>query len=88
MLRIVSQNRNVDLPYEQAALEIDMDTALDKFVVRAYCGEDTEATMGIYSTKERAILAMAKLRGTYLDCNNDYHGFVTNDVFLFPPDKE
>lgn len=56
-MRIISQNGNVDLPYEKALIFHAMETVL------ARCeGYDKEIVLGEYSSMEKAYKAMKMLR--------------------------
>lgn len=56
-MRIISQNSNVDLPYEKALIFHAMETVL------ARCeGYDKEIVLGEYSSMEKAYKAMEMLR--------------------------
>ena len=58
-MRVISQNGNVDLPYENVVVFKVNNT------VMARC-DGFEYTLGAYSTKENAIKAMEMLRETYV----------------------
>ena len=68
-MRIISQNGNVDLPYEKALVFHAMETVL------ARCeGYDKEIVLGEYSSMEKAYKAMEMLRERYTDnifCRED-----------------
>ena len=59
-MRVISQNGNVDLPYEKALIFHATETVL------ARCeGYDKEIVLGEYSSMEKAYKAMEMLRETY-----------------------
>lgn len=59
-MRIISQNGNVDLPYEKTLIFHAMETVL------ARCeGYDKEIVLGEYSSMEKAYKAMEMLREQY-----------------------
>lgn len=59
-MRIISQNGNVDLPYEKTLIFHAMETVL------ARCeGYDKEIVLGEYSSMEKAYKAMKMLREQY-----------------------
>lgn len=59
-MRIISQNSNVDLPYEKTLIFHAMETVL------ARCeGYDKEIVLGEYSSMEKAYKAMEMLREQY-----------------------
>lgn len=77
-MRLISQNGNVDLPYENTVLLHNMD-----YVVAQY--DRKEYVMGKYSSEEKAHKVMEMLRGAYM-C----YATVRSDggVFRFPKDEE
>ena len=95
-MRIISQNGNVDLPYEKALVFHAMETVL------ARCeGYDKEIVLGEYSSQEKAYKAMEMLREQYgkhyfgqggaMATANYYvpaFGFIPPKVFQFPQDSE
>ena len=58
-MRVISQHGNVDLPYEQIVVRIEMEyvMAVDK---------EKEYVLGKYSSDEKAIKAMEMLREAYV----------------------
>ena len=85
-MRLVSQNGNVDIPYDKAVLLHAQD------YVMARVG-DKEYLMGEYSSMKKSYKAMEMVRKRYLDYldvkfetfwySNDYP-----KVFQFPADEE
>lgn len=74
-MRIISQNGNVDLPYEKALIFHATETVL------ARCeGYDKEIVLGEYSSMEKAYKAMEMLRDAYNN-NEFYHHTATTDDF-------
>lgn len=90
-MRLVSQNGNVDIPYEQAHILCNMEC------VMARVG-DYEYILGKYSDKDKALKVMEMLRDCYLGKDCGYHTengvlyHLRNDfettVFKFPADEE
>lgn len=90
-MRLVSQNGNVDIPYEQAHILCNMECVMAR--VGNY-----EYTLGKYSDKDKALKVMEMLRNAYTGKNCGYHtehgvcyhsrnDFETK-VFKFPDDSE
>ena len=71
-MRLVSQNGNVDIPYEQAHILCNMECVIARV-------GDYEYTLGKYLYKSKALKVMEMLR----DKN-----FWDKDVFKFPTDSE
>lgn len=87
-MRVVSQNGNVDLPYEQ----IDVCHATENVVA---LHNEKQYVLGSYSSQEKAYKAMKMLRETYLlkaevhsDYNHHHYKVALNKVFQFPQDNE
>ena len=78
-MRLVSQNGNVDIPYEQAHILCNMEC------VMARVG-DYEYTLGKYSNMNKALKVMEMLRKEYLETVYDYR--TRPKVFKFPADEE
>ena len=57
-MRVISQHGNVDLPYEQIVVRIEME-----YVMGVY--KEKEYVLGKYSSDDKAIKAMEMLRETY-----------------------
>lgn len=72
-MRVISQDGNVDLPYEQIVVCHAMESA-----VAMHNGE--KYVLGEYSSKEKAYKAMEMLRKAYED-NAFYHYMSTTDTF-------
>lgn len=77
-MRLISQNGNVDLPYENTVLLHNME-----YVIAKHDGK--EYVMGKYSCKEKVYKVMDMLCGMYM-C----YATVRSDggVFRFPKDEE
>lgn len=90
-MRVISQDRTIDVPYENFAFGITLDnyiSAVMDTVVRP-----TEVVNGImakYSSREKALKAMEMLRKAWLGESVEFeNGFYhKNCVFLFPTDDE
>ena len=57
-MRVISQHGNVDLPYEQIVVRIEME-----YVMAVY--KEKEYVLGKYSSDDKAIKAMEMLREQY-----------------------
>lgn len=77
-MRLVSQNGNVDIPYDKAILLHAQD------YVMARIG-DKEYLMGEYSSMEKSYRAMEMLRITYL--NNEYYKSLCNGIAIPLPNN-
>lgn len=78
-MRLVSQNGNVDIPYNKAILLHAQD------YVMARIG-DKEYLMGEYSSMEKSYKAMEIMQKQFLDYCCNYHS--QSGVFYFPKDEE
>ena len=78
-MRLISQNGNVDIPYEQAHILCNMEC-----VMARVC--DYEYTLGKYSDKSKALKVMEMLREEYLETVYDYR--TKPKVFQFPKDED
>ncbi len=81
-MRIISQDGDVDLPYESAVV------IREEWIIRANV-KNRAFCMGVYSTSEKALAVMEELRKKYedRDCWNAYF-YDYPKVFRFPPDGE
>lgn len=93
-MRVISQSGNVDLPYEQIAVRIEME-----YVMAVH--KEKEYVLGKYSSDDKAVKAMEMLRETYLSrmeldggydavngCYVQPNFWVLPKVFQFPQDDE
>ena len=78
-MRLVSQNGNVDIPYDKAILLHAQD------YVMARIG-DKDYLMGEYSSMEKSYRAMEIMQKQFLDYCCNYHS--QSGVFYFPKDEE
>ena len=78
-MRLVSQNGNVDIPYNKAILLHAQD------YVMARIG-DKDYLMGEYSSMEKSYKAMEIMQKQFLDYCCNYHS--QSGVFYFPKDSE
>ena len=78
-MRLVSQNGNVDIPYDKAILLHAQD------YVMARIG-DKDYLMGEYSSMEKSYKAMEIMQKQFLDYCCNYHS--QSGVFYFPKDSE
>ena len=84
-MRLISQDRIIDVPYEQASIEVngrDIYCGYSSIITR-HC---TGRCFAEYSTKAKAIKAMEMLRKEYLETVYDYR--TKPKVFQFPKDEE
>lgn len=87
-MRIISQDKEFDLPYEETTIQAFEDGTVAAFSL-TYLESAASITMAEYSTKEKAIKAMEM-------CREKYQGFFTKGncmfdhpkVFRFPADDE
>lgn len=80
-MRIISQNKKLDAPYEVATLRIV--SANKEYCVLA-CTQNMDYEIAFYSTKEKAIKAMEMCREYY-----DSIFFEPNsEIFQFPAEEE
>lgn len=78
-MRLISQNGNVDIPYDKAVLLHAQD------YVMARVG-DKDYLMGEYSSMEKSYKAMEIMQKQFLDYCCNYHS--QSGVFYFPKDTE
>lgn len=92
-MRIISQNGEVDFPYEQFVVAIDATTKTSILAFPASVADDTYFNLAEYSTKEKAEKAMKMLRAEYVNfqetksINGSYFAFNYPRVFRFPYDS-
>lgn len=75
IMRVISQNERLDLPYENIVVEI-MDS-----VIVAYTPMTNPLRMAQYKSQEKAEKAMQML-------HNCYQGALPNTIFRFPQEDE
>lgn len=78
-MRLISQDGNVDIPYDKAILL----HAQDYVMVRI---GDKDYLMGEYSSMEKSYKAMEIMQKQFLDYCCNYHS--QSGVFYFPKDTE
>ena len=99
-MRIISQDKEFDLPYEETTIQVFGNGTIAAFSLTDL-GNDDFITMAKYSTKEKAIKAMKMCREKYLsrmELEGGYdivHGcyvqpnyWVLPKVFQFPKEEE
>lgn len=99
-MRIISQDKEFDLPYEETTIQVFANGTIAAFSLTDL-GNDDFITMAKYSTKEKAIKAMEMCREKYLsrmELDGGYdivHGcyvqpnyWVLPKVFQFPKEEE
>ena len=68
-MRVISQNGMVDVPYENVALTVDKS---DEYVIHGHTAyEDKACLLAKYSTEEKALKVMERLRKAYI--NHEYY---------------
>ena len=93
-MRVVSQNGQIDVPYERYTIWCYKDQYLDIYHI-ACDSETSYRGLADYSTEEKAIKAMEMLREKYLENSKMYTGSAWTceivslaKVFQFPQDNE
>lgn len=82
-MRIISQDKEFDLPYEETTIQVFGNGTIAAFSLTDL-GNDDFITMAKYSTKEKAIKAMEMCREYY-----DSIFFEPNsEIFQFPAEEE
>ena len=82
-MRVISQDRTIDVPYDYFSLSMSSGKYKDVEVACIYChnlSSPNGTKLAEYSTKEKAIKAMEMLRKVYED-NEFYHYMSTTDTF-------
>ena len=72
-MRVISQDGNVDLPYEQIVVRSEME-----YVMAVY--KEKEYVLGKYSSEDKTVNAMEMLREAYNN-NEFYHCTATTNTF-------
>lgn len=99
-MRIISQDKEFDLPYEETTIQVFGNGTIAAFSLTDL-GNDDFITMAKYSTKEKAIKAMEMCREKYLSrmeldggydvvngCYAQPNYWVLPKVFQFPKEEE
>lgn len=99
-MRIISQDKEFDLPYEETTIQAFEDGTVAAFSLTDL-ESDASITMAEYSTKEKAIKAMEMCREKYLSrmeleggydvvngCYVQPNYWVLPKVFQFPKEEE
>lgn len=77
-MRLISQTRDIDVPYESSAI-----ARADGLIVAYSANYDSnKIVMGMYSTEEKAKKVMKRLHNIYAEFT------IANIVFRFPEDDE
>lgn len=88
-MRVISQDGNFDVHYENATLEI-----YDSNSIFAYTDATQPRQMAKYSSREKALKAMEMLLTTYTnfqtykDNRGNYFAFNYPKIFRFPTDED
>ena len=72
-MRVISQHKGSDLPYEQIVVRSEME-----YVMAVY--KEKEYVLGKYSSEEKAVKSLAMLREAYNN-NEFYHRTATTNTF-------
>lgn len=84
-MRLISQNRNVDVSYENVSL-IHKDNEIVAITNHNTPNGVYEFTMGKYSTKEKAYKVMEMVKNIYM--NGNIIGRTISNIFIFPKDED
>ena len=92
-MRVISQDRTIDVPYDYFSLSIASGKYEDVEVKYIYChnlSSPNGTKLAKYSSREKALKAMEMLRKAWLAESVEFeNGFCNkNCVFLFPADDE
>lgn len=89
-MRLVSQDGNIDVPYEMSALSTGITYDKAVIYIRSKLLDEKPCVFAVYSNKCKALKAMESLRKTY--SKNPNYGaevdFFEDLVFQFPKDDE
>lgn len=87
-MRVISQDRNMDYPYDKSV--VFLDPYNENNVEIQLAGDKECLILGKYSTKEKALKVMELLREAWLGESVEFeNGFYhKNCVFRFPADDE
>ena len=82
-MRIISQNRKFDLPYENLAIFVEYENVIARF-------ENERYLLGQYSSEAKAIKAMEMLRKAWIKGTVEFEDGIyhRNIIFQFPKDSE
>lgn len=81
-MRLISQNGKYDIPYEHSILSFAKrrkntlsPPILEEFeyYIEAYLNIDNKYTMGVYSTKKKALEVMEEIRNEYVNCEFSWY---------------
>ena len=92
-MRIISQNRKIDVPYDYFSLSLASGKYKDVEVAYIYChnlSSPNGTKLAEYSTKAKAIKAMEALRETWINETVEFEDGIYNRniIFRFPKDSE
>lgn len=82
-MRVISQDGNFDLPYENLAIFFEYENVIARF-------ENERHLLARYSTEAKAIKAMEMLRKAWINGTIEFtHGiYHRNIIFQFPQDDD
>lgn len=82
-MRVISQDGNFDLPYENLAIFIEYENVIARF-------ENERHLLAQYSSEAKAIKAMEMLRETWINETVEFEDGIyhRNIIFRFPKDSE
>lgn len=82
-MRVISQDGNFDLPYENLAIFVEYENVIARF-------ENERHLLAQYSSEAKAIKAMEMLRETWINETVEFEDGIyhRNIIFRFPKDSE
>lgn len=83
-MRILSQNRCIDVPYDNVVLIIE-DYRGKYAIIANHIYKDVDFLMGVFDSKEEAMSVMGLIRECYLSCKNGNYDY--NCVSIIPEVK-
>ena len=92
-MRVISQDRTIDVPYDYFSLSVASGKYEDVEVAYIYChnlSSPNGTKLAKYSTKEKAIKAMEMLREAWINETVEFEDGIyhRNIIFRFPQDDE
>ena len=92
-MRLISQNGEIDVPYEKVILGICDQNNGQEYVIYAYHDSPRPLFIATYSNTDKALKVMEMLREKYLEyctARTSEYWFAFNNpkVFKFPADEE
>ena len=94
-MRLISQNGEIDVPYEKVILGICDQNNGQEYVIYAYHDSPRPLFIATYSNTDKALKVMEMLReqymrnnALYIDRENNARVIPQNSLFKFPADEE